>query len=282
MISTRPLDLSDKGLERAADMIRASMPRGGHLTKEVLRWQYVENPSGVAVGLEAFDGDRLVSHCAVQPLVAKLHGEELHGVMSLNASTLPDYTGKGIYFALARQVYDSLRGSEYSFGIAVTNHQSTPGFIRHCGFRKLASLEARVGAGPVPVSRSMPEPEFEKVWDERTLAWRLAPPHRRYRCSVSKGTTRIFAPSGYPTLTVELAQLRDCAKLALPPIQLLRRFNLWVGLDPGLDWRRSMFWNIPHSLRPSPLNLIFSDLRGDLPALAAESVRWLALDFDDF
>jgi hypothetical protein len=289
VIATRPLDLSPEGLARSAAMIREAMPRASHVTPEFLHWEYVANPAGAAVGLEAFEGDRLVSHCAVQPLRAKIRGRDRLGAMSLNAATLAEYGGRGIYFGLAKQVYAELKTSGYDFGIAVTNDNSTPGFVKHCGFELLRPLEARVGLGPVPASTFATEPELAKSWDAASLAWRLSPPHRCYRVRSGGGVVRVFAPSGKPAIEVEIAQLRDAPASALPapspcaPSPL----RLWVGLEPDIRWGRSLLWNLPGRLRPSPLNLIFADLHGaDLRGADLRPdpsrVRWTGIDFDDF
>ncbi|MFT5042330.1 MAG: hypothetical protein ACI8TX_003315, partial [Hyphomicrobiaceae bacterium] len=87
MIQTRALDLSPQGLAASAAMLREAMPHAAHMTSDFLHWQYVANPVGAANGLEAWDGDRLVSHCVVQPLVAQVYGREVRGVMSMNAAT---------------------------------------------------------------------------------------------------------------------------------------------------------------------------------------------------
>jgi hypothetical protein len=62
----------------------------------------------------------------------------------------------------------------------------------------------------------------------------------------------------------------------------VRLLDVWVGLDPGVDWRRSLHVALPNALRPSPLNLIFLDLSGEGRELDPGRVRWRALDFDDF
>lgn len=284
MIDARPLDLSPAGLERSAALLRASMPRATHMTAAFLHWQYVENPAGAAIGLEAFDGDRAVSHCVVQPLRALLRGREVTGVMSMNAATLPSHLGRGIYFGLAEQVYAMAREAGHSFGVAVTNDQSTPGFIRHCGFRLVRPLDARLGLGSLPMPRAGESVDFAKAWDDETTAWRLRPPHVHYRFVAAGDRARVFAPSGMAGIDVELGEVPG----RLVPPSAPRRamatnpLRLWVGHDDRLDWKGSLFWNLPLKVRPSPLNLIFADLTTSGIEGDALSVRWNGLDFDDF
>jgi GNAT superfamily N-acetyltransferase len=284
VIATRPIDLSAAGLERSAAMLRAAMPHAGHFTAAYLEWLYVKNPAGHALGLEAFDGEQLVCHCVVQPLRARLHGVEVRGVMSLNAATLPGYLGRGLYFGLAEQLYAQAKEQGFAFGVAVTNDKSTPGFVRRCGFEVVQPLDARLGIGPHPMPNAEAVMDFEKLWDEEAVAWRLSPPHVRYRYESAEHSTRVFAPSGRPGVEVELGSIstRMLPKIPPTPRRPISPLRLWVGLDPTIDWTRTAYWNLPMRIRPSPLNLIFSDLTRKGIRLDARSVRWRGVDFDDF
>ncbi len=286
MITTRAIELSPEGLRRSAAMLRAAMPRAAHMDDDFLAWQYVANPVGPALGLEAFDGDRLVSHCVVQPLIARLRGREVRGVMSLNAATLPDYLGRGIYFGLAEELYATARASGYAFGVAVTNDKSTQGFVRRCGFSLVRPLEARIGLGPIPRARREGGVDFEKLWSDKALAWRLSPPHLRYRFERRDGSVRVLAPSGRAGIEVVLGEVPganapNVAAVAAPPRSWGSPLRLWLGLDQRIDWRRSLYRNLPLFARPSPLNLIFTEF-GASTTLDPQRVRWSGLDFDDF
>ncbi|MBI5505721.1 MAG: GNAT family N-acetyltransferase, partial [Deltaproteobacteria bacterium] len=262
MITTRAIDLSPEGLQRSAAMLRAAMPRAAHMSAEFLAWQYVANPSGAALGLEAFDGERVVSHCVVQPLVARLHGREVRGVMSLNAATLPEYLGRGIYFGLADELYANARGAGYGFGVAVTNDNSTRGFVRRCGFTLMRPLHARIGVGSIPEPRREAGVDFEKLWNEAALTWRLSPPHVRYRYETRGQTARVLAPSGHRGIEVVLGDVsgRNVPGAVAATRHGFSPLRLWLGLDERIDWRRSLYFDLPLRVRPSPLNLIFADL----------------------
>lgn len=283
MIVPRPIDLSPEGLERSAAMLRTSMPRASHFRADVLGWQYVRNPDGAAIGLEAFDGDRIVSHCVMQPLVARLHGRNVRGAMFLNAATDPAYLGRGIYFGLAAEVIASLPRPDFAFGIAVTNDRSTPGFVRHCGFRLIQPLDVRVGLGATPEPDQGAVPDFCKVWSADALRWRLSPPHLRYSGSRRGDRVRVFSPIAGGAARVELATLRagEVDSVSLAPARW-SPLTLSVGLDARITWTRSWSVPLPLRLRPSPLNLIFADLSTGAASLDAGGVLWRALDFDDF
>jgi hypothetical protein len=284
MIETRAIDLTPQGLERSSQMLRESMPGGGHFTANILDWQYNANPIGKALGLEAWDGDQLLSHCVVQPLIARLHGREVRGVMSMNAATHPSAEGKGLYFGLARELYGEATAAGFDFGVAVTNDRSTPGFVKHCNFEVIRPLEARIGFGRISMARAEIETDFEKLWNPETIAWRLSPPHVCYRHEQVGQAMRVFAPTGrfgieavighVPPATVPMN--RPTRRRTAQPLQL------WVGLDERIDWKASFYRDIPMRFRPSPLNLIFSDLTKKGVGVDPQRARWSGLDFDDF
>jgi len=284
MIATRAIELSAEGLERSAAMLRAAMPRAAHMDAGFLHWQYVANPVGLALGLEAFDGDRLVSHCVAQPLAAHLRGREVRGVMSLNAATLPEYLGRGIYFGLAKELYAMARSSGYEFGVAVTNDKSTQGFIRHCGFHLVRPLQARLGLGPLPAPRRHVAVDFEKVWSEEALAWRLSPPHVRYRYERSGEHACVLAQTGRWGIEAVLGDVPASMIPQMPrqPHETIRALRLWLGIDERIDWSFSLYRNLPLFVRPSPLNLIVAEFGDVNVGLDPQRVRWLGLDFDDF
>jgi predicted N-acetyltransferase YhbS len=284
MIETRALELDGEALERSAAMLRTAMPRAGHMTAEFLRWQYAANPVGPALGLEAVEDGRVVSHCVVQPLVANLYGRQARGVMSLNAATLPDYLGRGLYFGLARELYAEARKAGYEFGVAVTNDLSTPGFVRDCGFELVRPLEARLGLGPIRLARRDTEVDFEKLWNEETIAWRLSPPHVCYRYEDRGTLARVLAPTGKAGIEAILGHV---PARTVPTGRPVRRaspnpLRLWVGIDTRIDWGRTLYRNLPLKLRPSPLNLIFADLSASGIGVDPQRVRWSGMDFDDF
>jgi GNAT superfamily N-acetyltransferase len=267
-------------------LLQLAFPNAAHVTREYLRWEYTRNPDGNALGFDAFDADRLVSHCVVQPLRARLFGKEVCGVLSLNAVTDPDYQGRGSYFELARRTYDLAREQGYAFGVAVTNDRSTSGFVSKVDFQVIRPLDVRVGVGTVahrPLAAAL---DFEKLWSPEALAWRLASPTIPYRLGGNRDSLAVYAPSGRRGIAVQLADLPSDARPAVERAGVTAGatspLRLWVGLDPDVAWGRSAYVPVPLALRPSPLNMIFLDLanRGRIPEPGR--LRWRAIDFDDF
>lgn len=279
----RTLDLSPQGLEQTSGLLRSAFPGSPH-SPALLDWQYNRNPSGKALGYNAFAGDLMVTHCVVLPIEARLFGKPARGVMSLNAGTHPDHHRKGLYFRAARLTYDLAREQGYDFGISVTNANSTRGFIRHVGFHLVRPLDARLGIGPVGRRSESAEVDIERNWTPETLAWRLAHPLNGYRYEQRGERTVVLGPAGKAGIQVILGELGpgqvptglDNASLGINPLRL------WVGIDPDLSPAWPPYIDLPLALRPSPLNLIFCDLTGKGRTLDPARVRWTGLDFDDF
>ena len=292
MIETRPLDLSPGGLAECARLIRTAMPRTTYATEAFLDWQYNRNPAGKALGWNAYEGDTLVSHCAVQPLCARLFGSSVRGVMSLNAASHPGFRKKGLYFELVNKTYERAREEGFAFGVAVTNDASTPGFIRDVGFQLVGPLAVRLGVGPMPRPRGAIAVDLEHEWELRSLAWRRAPPHKSYRLVADGDGYSVRGPAPYAGVEVVMGEIEAevgrelAAELASASGQAasssLALAHLWVGLDARVRWLPSLYVNLPMRLRPSPLNLIFLDLTGQGRRLDPARVRWSALDFDTF
>ena len=115
------------------------------------------------------------------------------------------------------------------------------------------------------------------------LEWRTANPAQQYRVRQKRNSFVIEGPTGKLGIQAILGEF---------PIEMNHQFQnalgqhrynplkLWIGIDDSINWSRSMYFDIPRRLRPSPLNLIFKDLTGNNRELAAEKVKFQLIDFD--
>jgi len=176
----RPLDLDETGIACVGDLLRAVFPEALHFTNEVIRWQYLDNPEGRAVGFNAWAGDVLAGHYVTIPLRARVHGKEERGLLSLNTATHADHRGKGLFTRLAQATYDRAASEGYGFVVGVANANSTHGFTKKLGFQLVGPLRAMVGVGPIPFRGRREEPVFEPIRDPAWITWRLSHPVNRY------------------------------------------------------------------------------------------------------
>jgi hypothetical protein len=147
----------------------------------------------------------------------------------------------------------------------------------------LRPLDVRIGVGAAPEPRRRSAASWERVWDARSLAWRLARPDRPYRARVRGERARILCASGYPGILAELGSLpASDLPAGLPLPSRLAPLRVWLGLDPDLAWTGSAFVPLPGALRPAPLHFTFRDLRTQGRVPDAARLRVAALDFDAY
>jgi len=276
----RPFVLDDVEICSVNTLLNEVFPKAG-FTEALLQWQYTQNPEGQAVGFNAYAEDgKLVAHYATMPVTARLFGHEERGLLSLNTATHPSQTGKGLFTQLAKATYDRAATTGFGFVVGVANAVSTHGFVNKLDFQFVGPLRAMVGIGS-PALGTDCALDFERLWSPSTLIWRLQHPAKEYGRLEHGNQSSITASTGFPFITAVLGRFES----ALLRAQQERRpvaLQLHIGLNPAVDWTKSLYVNVPQRLRPSPLNLIFLDLTGRERRIDLERVLFRALDFDAY
>lgn len=249
-------------------------PTSRRYTLQYMRWQYAENPDGEVVGFDAYSGDELAAHYVTIPIRARIAGESVAGVLSLNTATHAKHQGKGLFTRLAQATYVAAAENGYRFVIGVANANSTPGFLRKLGFTLVGQLDVRIGLGR-PAALSIAA--FEREWSASAAAWRVADPSADYR----RAGAGLYADPLIP-----LCRMLVTSKLSVggqnDPLFFARHpLTGWIGLMPDLRWKGIAF-PVPSKMRPSPLNLIFKSLSPEFTAPNAKDVHFEALDFDAY
>ncbi len=255
---------------------------------ESLRWQYAENPDGQAIGFNALDdrGD-LAAHFVTVPMRARLLGEEVRGLLSLNTATHPAHAGKGLFTTLANETYAHAKSLGYRFVIGVANQNSTPGFLRKLGFSLVGPLKAMVGVGNGFLAwfeHSTPDIQFSRVWSTPSLAWRLRNPAGCYRIARNNDICLAFSRTETPMVKAILGcfPAKDCPKGGPNSKTGKRVFNLCLTARAPRGACPPLYLNIPARFRPSPLNLIYRDLQNPSQRLDIDRVDFFAMDFDAY
>jgi len=284
-LSFAPVRGDDAALAQYVALFAACFPGTGKFTLDYLRWLYADNPDGVVVGYDAWDGARLAAHYVCVPGMATVGGETVRVLLSLNTATHPDYQGKGLFTRLAALTYDSGREQGYDAVYGVANSNSTPGFIRKLGFQLVRPLEARVGVGGVgtPPHGQGAAVSFERTRSPAALAWRCANPDNPVRMR-RRGAAWQFEAAA-------LGLARAYGELALPDGAGWRATDvplgwtparLYLGLVPDGERAFLCYPPIPERVRPSPLNLIYRSLSGRVERLDPAAIRFSFLDFDAY
>jgi len=265
---------------KSSNLLKEVFSQSNNFTNEYIKWEYADNPAGNIVGFNAFEGDEIAAHYVTQPVIANVFGEEMKGLLSLNTATHPKHQGKKLFVTLADMTYKYAEENGYRFVFGVANANSTPGFIKKLGFQLVAPLVAKVGFGKIKTNNSHNDFCFERVWNPELLSWRLKNPIRNYGICGDY----ICAPTEKYGINAIIGDFHPelLNQVLHKKISSLNPLKLFMGLDNSINWKKSMYFDIPQKMRPSPLNLIFKDLRGGNIKLDASTVKFRAIDFDAY
>ena len=245
-----------------------------------LAWRYRDNPAGQVVGADAWDGERLAAHYVACPLEARIDGQTVRGLVSLNTATHPDYQGRGLFTKLAEAAYGLGAAAGYAFVIGVANASSTPGFLRKLAFQDVGRLHAGVLAR-LPNGFAEAQVQYQGAWPGELLAWRLANPDGRYVAARRRGLIGVWARTHLPFVRCGAFIADEGQAIAAAGAPLAA--TLFLGLEPRMDLSRQGFLPVQERLRPSPLNLIWRKLADSAPAaLRPDAVALNFLDFDPY
>lgn len=246
------------------------------LTPRYLEWQYRQNPMGTAVGFDAFYEDQLAAHYVTIPVVYSIQGKKSKGLLAINTVTHPKHQGKGLFTTLANRTFEEGKKLGYEFIIGVANQNSTYGYLNKLQFKFISPLEVKIGVGKMEIYDST-NYLVQPHWSKEALQWRLSNPEIPYYVN----NNIILAPTNKYWI---YAQLKQHKKKLSMPVELKKKkalIKIWIGLSRATK-SRGLFIDFPEKLKPSPLNLIFKDLKGNLPEFQKEDIFFELIDFDAY
>ena len=91
--------------------------------------------------------------------------------------------------------------------IGVPNANSTHVFATTFGFQLVCPLQARIGVGRIRRSDERSGADYERIWDEPTVRWRLDNPSARYTYRRRGGCCEVRAPTGRPLIRALLGEV---------------------------------------------------------------------------
>jgi len=131
------------------------------------RWQYQDNPAGLALSALAADraAGELIGQFGALPVRMWVDGEERLAALALNVATDPAARGRGVFTALGRAADGLMAQAGAGLAWALPNENSFPGFIRHLGYSHAGDVPLL--ARPVNVRRlirrRVPLPGLDRV-----------------------------------------------------------------------------------------------------------------------
>ncbi|MBR1475996.1 MAG: GNAT family N-acetyltransferase [Muribaculaceae bacterium] len=244
--------------------------RGLVFKPETFKSWYVNNPDGAVISYNAFDGETMVAHQSFVPERMLVSGKTVRCLRSMAVVTHPDYRGKGLFAQLTNEALDEARKQGYEFAYAISNANSTPVFLKHCGFTLITRLNVLMGLGTGINENG--EHVYKRYWDRTSLNWRL----KNGRYWVRNNTIIGYYGHGVKTFMGVLDKnLVDTLNLnktsGIGPM-------LYVGLGAQMP---STYVKVPKFVKHSPFNLIFQDLTGgSLPTMTPDNVFYQLIDYD--
>jgi hypothetical protein len=270
-----PTSCAPEKINAYADLLSSVFTGTKKFTVDFLNWQYCGNPTGKVVGFDAFYNNKLVAHYVTIPVLYSVDGIKTKGLLSLNTATHPEHQGKGLFTKLADKTYTLAKELGFEFVIGVANQNSTPGFLKKLNFILLSPLEVKIGLGNLDLENEKIKYRMSAVWDIDSIRWRLHNPSALY----FRKNGGLYSSSGKPMISVLLSQEKHIEAQILPNkgVQL----KVWIGLAEHLR-KSGIYFSVPGSLKPSPLNLIFKPLTSKFPSVSKKDIYFSLLDFDAY
>jgi hypothetical protein len=108
---------------------------------DVLRWQYLDNPTGeLFVDFAVAGEDRLAAIYASIPVMFRVAGARRLGIQSVDTMTDRDFRGQGLFLELAKQTYARAAEAGVALVYGTPNGSSAHGFFQRLEWRDLDPL----------------------------------------------------------------------------------------------------------------------------------------------
>ncbi len=113
------------------------------MSLEYWNWRFRDNPLKKILIKLMWDGDELVGHYAVSPVLLNLKGKSLLTALSMTTMTHPEYGGQGIFTQLAGSLYEQAISEGFAAIWGFPNNNSHYGFVKNlqwCDLEKIPLL----------------------------------------------------------------------------------------------------------------------------------------------
>jgi GNAT superfamily N-acetyltransferase len=284
MSGLRYVEARADDLDRVAALLRTCFPRATKFTPDYLGWCYYGNPAGPAIGYNIEDGGRLVGHLVGAPQKVRLKGADATVVLLMNVGTHPDYRGRGLFLELVERVVQLAARQGHAAVTGVANQQTYRAYEARLSFQNVARLDAHIelAAERIDMAGALARAQWSRRWDDATLAWRLKNPQNPLTVAAARPDSLIVegastAPGVRARGQVPREGLSASASGSggFGPAVVL-------GLTPKGAAQRRFAVTLPERLRPSPLVMIYRNVKTPGDRLDPDRVLFSFLDFDAF
>ena len=247
---------------------------------EYFRWLYNANPMGKYIGIDAFDGDKLVGQIGGIPYDFKFHNNKIRTIVSINICIDKLYRGGQIFHKLSSSFEKLLIKNNYDLLIAIGNKMASPAWIRSLNMKNLGQLKSYLGLCDFSKTDvNLKDYNFFMDWQLDTIKWRCSNPNKKTELIKYKNKKLVLAKTNIPLInayTIFPYDINNEIK------NLHIDFNLKTYIVFFNEIKDSFFFiKIPQILKPSPLNFLYKFLKKDYDLKESE-VFFSFLDFDAF
>ena len=238
--------------------------------KELFKHWYVNNPNGNVISYNAFSEGKMISHQSFVPELMMVEGRIVRCLRSMAVVTHPEFQGKGLFSRLTNLAIEEAQRQGYEFIYAITNENSFPAFVNHCGFSAITKLSVKIGFGMNIQENG--EKTFKRFWTQESLHWRLKNGMYQRINNAILGSFKTGICTFMGTFSPQLLDLLHLSK---------KKYNLNIKLYVGIGAKLpATYFNVPSFIKHSPFHLIFRDLTGKLPLMTKDNVFIQLIDND--
>jgi hypothetical protein len=261
------------------DLYKSCFP-GFDKNIEYFRWLYQNNPMGDYIGIDAFDGDKLIGQIGGIPFNFKFCDKNIKTLVSINICIDKSYRGGRIFYNLSSNFENLLINHDYDLLIAIGNKAATPAWIKSLNLRNFGQLKSYVGI-PKFSNKEIILKNYKLFmnWQEETIKWRCSNPMKKTQLIKFKNKKLVYAKTKFPMIKAYTPFPFD---LDFEPnnIKIDLTLKTFVGFCDEVN-ESFLFRKIPKILKPSPLNFLYKFLKKDY-VLNESEVFFSFLDFDAF
>lgn len=253
-----------------------SYGKNNKLNAEYLKWQYIDNPHGKVIGVDAFKGDELAAHYSVIPQYYLHNSIRYKAALSVNTATHPKHQGQRLFTSLAEETYSLAQEQGIKFIVGAANANSIGGFTRRLNFSLLGQIGLYAKYGPIQVSQDALEISFEEKW----LKWRLGNPSAAYQ-KINYSNSAIIRTwiKGIP---FNVGTIPNKEKESVALNELSQGTHIIPALTPYFSLRSEGLIKIPLRFQPSPWHLIWRTLDSDIEPLLRDRLVFSGFNMDTF
>jgi len=136
---------------------------GTPLDPALWRWRFARNEAEPVLAELAWDGDSLVGHYAVSPVIMRDGWRDRTTALSLSTMTHPGYRGRGVFPALAKRLYARLEAEGFDAVWGFPNHRSHRVFIGELGWSDIGEIGMLSLDGGPQKGAGTRDPHIERI-----------------------------------------------------------------------------------------------------------------------